>query len=261
MQFKYNKFVHLYSMANENQKTEWFEEWFNTPFYHVLYQDRNEEEAEHFVSNLIDFLKVKKDKSILDLACGKGRHAVFLNKKGLHVLGADLSVNSIADAKKYENDDLRFMVHDMREVIPNQKFDYIFNLFTSFGYFDTQKDNLKMLQSVHTMLNDGGKVIIDFMNVHKVLANLVAEEVKSIDGIDFHITRKFDGMHILKTISFGHTGQSYSYTERVQGLTKEDFENLLKKTDFKVEAIFGDFNLNAYNSETSDRLILIASKK
>ena len=76
MQFKYNKFVHLYSMANENQKTEWFEEWFNTPFYHVLYQDRNEEEAEHFVSNLIDFLKVKKDKSILDLACGKGRHAV-----------------------------------------------------------------------------------------------------------------------------------------------------------------------------------------
>lgn len=248
-------------MSNENEKTEWFEEWFNTPFYHVLYQDRNEEEAEHFVSNLVDYLKIKEDKTILDLACGKGRHSVFLNKKGLHVLGADLSVNSIAEAKSFENDNLRFLVHDMREVIPNHQFDYIFNLFTSFGYFDSQKDNLKMLKSVHTMLLDGGKVVIDFMNVHKVLANLVKKEVKSVDGIDFHITREFDGKHILKTISFGHTGQSYSYTERVQGLTKEDFEKMLQKSDFKIDAIFGDFSLSEYNPEISDRLILIASKK
>lgn len=248
-------------MGNDNQKTEWFEEWFNTPFYHVLYQDRNEEEAEHFISNLVDFLKIGKTKSILDLACGKGRHAVFLNKKRNQVLGADLSINSIADAKKFENDNLRFIVHDMREIIPNHQFDYIFNLFTSFGYFDTQKDNLKMLQSVHSMLHDGGKVVIDFMNVHKVLANLVKKEVKSVDGIDFHITREFDGKHILKTISFGHTGQSYSYTEHVQGLTKEDFEKLLHKTDFKIDAVFGDFNLNEYTAETSERLILIASKK
>lgn len=248
-------------MENESQKSEWFEEWFNTPFYHVLYQDRNEEEAEHFVSKLVDYLQIKEDKTILDLACGKGRHAVFLNKKGLNVVGADLSVNSIADAKKYEDDNLRFIVHDMREVIPNHKFDYIFNLFTSFGYFDTQKDNVKMLQSVHEMLNEGGKLIIDFMNVHKVIAHLVQEEVKKVDDIEFHIIREFDGKHILKNISFGHTGQSYSYTERVQGLMKEDFEKLLEKTNFKIDAIFGDFNLNEYHSETSDRLILIASKK
>ncbi len=248
-------------MEKDGQKSEWFEEWFNTPFYHVLYQDRNEEEAEHFVSNLIDYLQIEENKTILDLACGKGRHAVFLNKKGWHVVGADLSVNSIADAKKYENDSLRFIVHDMREVIPNHQFDYIFNLFTSFGYFDSQKDNVKMLQSVHQMLNGDGKLIIDFMNVHKVVANLVSKEVKTVDDIDFNITRQFDGKHILKTISFGHIGQSYSYTERVQGLTKEDFEQMLQKTDFKIDAVFGDFNLNAYDPKTSDRLILIASKK
>lgn len=261
MQFTFNKFVHLSTMANENEKSEWFEEWFNTPFYHVLYQDRNEEEAEHFVTKLVDYLQIENNKTILDLACGKGRHAVFLNKKGLNVVGADLSVNSIADAKKYENDDLRFIVHDMREIIAGHRFDYVFNLFTSFGYFDTQKDNLKVLQSVHEMLNDGGKVIIDFLNIHKVVANLVKKEVKTIDGIVFNITREFDGKHILKTISFGHTGQSYSYTERVQGLNKEDFEKLLEKSNFKVDAIFGDFNLDEYHAETSDRLILIASKK
>lgn len=253
--------VFLFIMENDNQKSEWFEEWFNTPFYHILYKNRNEKEAELFVSNLVSALHIKKSAHLLDLACGKGRHSVYLNKLGFNVVGADLSVNSIADAKKHENDNLRFIVHDMREAIPKMKFDFILNLFTSFGYFDTQEDNLKVLKACHQMLNDNGRLVIDFLNLERVINDMQKEEVKHVDGIDFHITRKFDGYHIYKTISFGHTGQTYSYTERVQGLRKEDFEKLLTAAGFSIDAFYGNFELIPFNAATADRLIIFATKK
>src|SRR5690606_34846729 len=99
-----------------------------------LYQNRDEEEAAIFIEKLIAVTELKKGAKILDLACGKGRHSIQLNKLGFNVIGIDLSVNSIARAKKYENETLRFAVQDMREAIAGEKFDAIFNLFTSFGY-------------------------------------------------------------------------------------------------------------------------------
>lgn len=246
---------------NSSEKSEWFEEWFNTPFYHILYKNRNEKEAELFVSNLINKLSVRKGAHILDLACGKGRHSVYLNKHGFNVTGADLSINSIAEAKKHENDTLRFVVHDMRESIPKLKVEYIFNLFTSFGYFDNQDDNLQVLKACHEMLEEKGILVIDFLNLNKAIANLVPKEDKHIDGIDFHIEKKYDGKHIYKTISFGDLGQTYSYTERVQGLTKSDFENLLRKAGYDITGYYGNFLLEEYDEASSDRLIIIARKK
>lgn len=243
------------------EKSEWFEEWFNTPFYHILYQNRNEEEASAFIGRLMDAIHIERHTKILDLACGKGRHAVTLNKLGYNVTGSDLSVNSISQAKKFENDTLRFVVQDMREPLKNEKFDTILNLFTSFGYFDDKSDNLSVLKSCNTMLNKKGILVIDFMNTVKTAANLVEQETKIIEGIQFEITRKFDGQHIFKTISFGHLGQFHSFTERVQALTLKDFEELLKEADFSLKKIHGDYELSTFDEKTSDRLILIAAKK
>ena len=84
-------------------KKDWFHKWFNTPYYHLLYRDRDDSEAELFMMNLTQFLGLKKDDTILDLPCGKGRHAIFLNSLGFDVTGADLSENSIEYAKQFEN--------------------------------------------------------------------------------------------------------------------------------------------------------------
>ena len=65
---------------------EWFAEWFDTTYYHTLYKNRNDEEAEQFISKLLSFLNLKENASVLDLACGKGRHSVTLNKHDLTVL-------------------------------------------------------------------------------------------------------------------------------------------------------------------------------
>lgn len=239
---------------------DWFVDWFDTSYYHILYQNRNELEAKNFIFSLMSHLKLKSDAKILDLACGKGRHARTLNELGFDVLGVDLSSNSIKEAHKWFNDSLSFQVHDMREAIPNHHFDAILNLFTSFGYFDTYKENELVCASISRMLNTKGKLVIDFMNAHKVIQSLVEQEEKVMNGIRFRISRKHDGKHIFKHIDFNDKGKDFHYTERVQSLMLEDFKALLEPY-FVIENIFGTLDLNPFVLEKSDRLIIIASRK
>lgn len=241
------------------EQKEWFASWFDTSYYHTLYRSRDDEEANRFIRNLLSFLSLPNEAKVLDLACGKGRHAITLSEYGLNVTGADLSANSIQLAKSAENKRLKFLVHDMRLPLAD-KFDAVFNLFTSFGYFDDLKDNEKVIQSVNQMLNARGIFVIDFMNAFKVVESLVPAEVKTVDGITFSISRKFDGQHIFKNIQFSDEGQNFDYTERVQFLIEKDFRNLLVANGFEIIDLFGDFDLHPFEKETSDRLIIIAQK-
>jgi SAM-dependent methyltransferase len=225
---------------------EWFAEWFNTEYYHILYQDRDEDEANRFISNLISFLNIPKKSKLLDLACGKGRHSKILNSFSYDVLGVDLSENSILEAKK--------------ETTATLKFAAVFNLFTSFGYFDYPEENLKVCSSVSEMLNSKGKFVIDFMNAEKVIRNLVLSEEKTIDGITFKLERRFDGKHIFKEIHFSDKGQNFHFTERVQALNLQDFQALLS-TNFRILETFGSFDLAPFSAANSDRLIIIAELK
>ena len=61
---------------------KWFENWFDSPYYHILYQNRNDDEAKFFIDNLCAYLKPSLNDTLLDVACGRGRHAIYLNKKG-----------------------------------------------------------------------------------------------------------------------------------------------------------------------------------
>lgn len=242
------------------EKKPWFSEWFDTDYYHTLYKSRSEEEATQFISNLKEYLALPKSARVLDLACGKGRHSKTLNQLGYEVLGADLSPNSIEKAALMANDSLSFIVHDMREVIQNEQFTAVFNLFTSFGYFDSTTDNEKVLLSVNEMLKEEGFLVVDFMNATKVINNLVLAEDKTIDGIDFKIKRNFDGTHIFKNIDFEADGGVHSYMERVQALTLSDFQQLFDTTGFELIRTFGDFDLSEFEENTSNRLIMIVKK-
>ncbi|MCO4813386.1 MAG: class I SAM-dependent methyltransferase [Flavobacteriales bacterium] len=240
---------------------DWFASWFDSPYYHLLYKNRDEEEAEKFILTLVKHLELETNTKVLDLACGKGRHAKTLHKAGLDVLGVDLSPNSIASASEHTTEGLKFAVHDMRETITDQKFKTVFNLFTSFGYFDDNSENLRMLESIHNMLEENGLLVIDFMNANKVIENIVEEEVKIVEQVHFNISRNYDGNHIFKTISFCAEGRNQKHTERVQAIKFNDFESLLSLSKFEILRTFGDFDLNDFSEETSDRLIIIAQKK
>ncbi|MBC5864031.1 class I SAM-dependent methyltransferase [Flavobacterium turcicum] len=245
--------------SQENQelaKANWYTSWFDTPYYHILYKDRNYREAQLFMDNLTHYLNLPEKAKVLDLACGKGRHSIYLNQLGFDVLGADLSTNSIETAKKNENNNLHFKEHDMR--VPfEEKFDAIFNLFTSFGYFENDEDNLTTLKAIKESLSEYGFAVIDFMNVNQVLNTLVPEETKTVDGIDFHITRYLKDGHIYKEIQFQDQGQDYHFTEKVKALTLTDFENLMEEAGIYLLDLFGDYKLKKFHKTESERLIMI----
>lgn len=241
-------------------KKEWFADWFDTSYYHLLYQNRDEMEAERFIQNLMKLLNLPEGSKLLDLACGKGRHAKYLSEFGHDVLGVDLSPNSISQANIWANARLRFQTHDMREILENEQFDVVFNLFTSFGYFDHESENKRVCNSIAEMLKPGAKVLIDFMNASKVIRNLVPSETKELDGVIFQISRNYDGKHIFKHIDLIDNGHESRFMERVQALKLADFQMLLEDK-FEIVDTFGSYDLTPFNEENSDRLILLAQLK
>lgn len=245
------------STPNQERNTEnWFTSWFDTPYYHILYKDRNYREAQIFMDNLTHYLNLPEKAKVLDLACGKGRHSIYLNQLGFNVLGADLSENSIAEASKNSNETLHFKVHDMREPF-EEKFDAIFNLFTSFGYFESDDDNLTTLKAIKESLSEYGFAVIDFMNVANVIETLVPEEVKTVDDIDFNIKRYVEDGHIFKEIDFEDQGRQYHFTEKVKALTLKDFQDLMDEAGIYLLDIFGDYKLKKFHKTESERLIMI----
>jgi SAM-dependent methyltransferase len=239
------------------QPEKWFASWFDTPFYHILYKDRDYTEAENFMFNLTQYLNIAEGSKILDLACGKGRHSIYLNTIDYDVTGIDLSENSISHASKFKNDTLHFDVHDMRKPYKNDNFDAVFNLFTSFGYFENEVDNVDTIKAIKSNLNDYGFGVIDFMNSEFIIDNLVAEDTKTVDGITFNLKRSVDNGHIIKDISFHHDNHNYNFQERVRAFTLSDFKVLFEQAGVYLLDVFGDYKLQKFHAKTSERLILI----
>ena len=236
---------------------DWFTDWFNTSYYHILYKDRNDLDAQLFMKNITDFLELPKSAHILYLPCGKGRHAVFLNSLGYKVTGADLAKNSIVHAKQFENDNLKFKTHDMRNPL-DKTYNAIFNLFTSFGYFVDDSEDIKILENIKKGLKKGGFFVFDFLNAEKVKANLVAKEIKIVDEITFNIERKIINGFIIKNISFVADGKNHSFTEQVKYLDVDKVKTYLEQVGFTICNIFGNYTLTTFDRKKSDRLIIIA---
>ena len=244
------------SDSTAKNSENWFSTWFDTPYYHILYKNRNDEEAQGFMDNITHYLNMPENGTILDLACGKGRHSIYLNKLGYNVTGVDLSENSIAIANESSNETLQFKTHDMREPM-HETFDAVFNLFTSFGYFDTHEDNIKTLKAIKESINEYGFGVIDFFNADFIIENLVAEEIKEIDGITFNIKRFVENKKIIKEIRFEDKGESFFFTEKVSAFTLADFEAMMEEAGIYLLEIFGDYKLRKFYKSQSERLILL----
>ncbi len=199
---------------------------------------------------------------MLDVACGRGRHAKFLADKGFNVTGIDLSEESIAAARKLENDHLSFFQHDMRLPFRINYFDLVFNFFTSFGYFETRHENDNALRTLANSLKPGGKLVLDYLNSVYAAAHLVENEVKELDHVVFDIHREMEGGKFLKKIHILDKKQLLraSFAESVSAFRRKDFEEMFALQGLQITDVFGDYHFNIFDEEHSPRLILIAQK-
>ncbi|MBT8259998.1 MAG: class I SAM-dependent methyltransferase [Flavobacteriaceae bacterium] len=241
-------------MTKEN--SQWYKSWFDTPFYHILYKDRDYSEAKAFMKKITTYLNVPEDGELLDLACGRGRHSIHLNQLGYHVTGLDLSEESIKYAKQFENECLHFYVYDMSK--PYLKsFDIVLNLFTSFGYFENEADNQNTINAIKENLKPNGIGVIDFLNSDYIIEHLIPEETKTVEHITFYLKRYVENGYIIKEISFNHEDQDYNFFERVKAFTLEDFKSMFQNSNLQLIDIFGDYNLGKFYKNKSERLIMI----
>jgi SAM-dependent methyltransferase len=241
-------------------KSEWFAEWFDSPYYHALYKYRDQSEAASFLGNLLEYLSLHADARLLDLACGKGRHSFYLNSRGFDVTGVDLSPESIATAQLSANPKLRFAVADMRKLCLNTQFDVVFNLFTSFGYFESEEENLQVCKRVFEHLKPGGRLVLDYFNAALICPSHLGKMEKDADGFHFSMSKKIEGNRIYKDIEVTDGEKKFHFQEQVQLLNATMLHTLLKNAGFELQTEFGSYQLDAFEPGTSERLILIAKR-
>ena len=240
----------------------WYKDWFNSPYYHQLYFRRDEREAAEFIDKLVDYLKPQKGASMLDIACGKGRHSIQLASEGFKVTGIDLSEESIREAKNWENENLQFFVHDMRLPFRINYFNYAFNFFTSFGYFDTRREHDNTIRSIAQSLKPDGRFVIDFLNVQYAEDHTIHKSDLEIGGVNYQITKWFDEEHFYKRIIVEDEAlpEPIEHLERVAKFTLGDFTDMLGYHHLQVQEVFGDYDFSDYDLKKSPRLIIVAKK-
>ena len=254
-------------MDSSELPTPWFQSWFDDPHYHQLYGHRSSAEAETFVSAMHE--KWGWDQlELLDLACGKGRHARAAALKGHKVVGMDLSPNSIAAAKLEHHDvsGLTFKEGDMRDFVLPQKFDGILNLFTSFGYFSRPKEHLEVLANVHRHLKPGGFFVLDFLDVHFAQRHLVPNEQLERGGVNYSISRKLSPADqggyptFVKRIAHDTPSGRKEHVERVAALNNEHLSGMMNESGFDITGRYGSYALDPWEQGESNRLIIHAKR-
>lgn len=242
--------------------TEWYKQWFNSPYYYLLYYSRNQEEAMRFITALIKYLQPQQGAKILDVACGKGRYSKALANMGFDVTGIDIAETSIHLAQQTETENLHFYLHDMRLPFWINYFDLAFNFFTSFGYFRTQREHDNAIRTIAQSLNAQGVFVIDYLNVHFAEDHLKRSEEKKMDDVMFYITRWQTETHFFKQVQIEDKDRMLPqmFTEKVVKFSLGDFIGMLAYQGLQVQEVFGDYTLGHYDVKTSSRMIIVAKK-
>ncbi len=252
-------------MTRAPNEPEWYQTWFGTKYYDALYALRDEKEAESFLHRLIAVLGLRGSERILDVGCGKGRHAQWLAQQGFQVVGIDLIEENIRAAQQRVGHRASFFVHDMRRTFYVNYFDAVFNFFTSFGYSTSDRENGWVIRNMAMALTAGGWLVIDFFNARKVLADLIQEETKQVQGVHYLIRRTVetgDGVPVLvKNITIDDQGKLLHFQERVKLYEPEHFQTWFAQCHLRLHSLYGDYQMTAFDSNHTPRSIFIARKE
>jgi len=241
----------------------WFRDWFSSEEYLDVYQHRDDEDATKLLELILEQTKITNQNSILDAACGAGRHSIYLASKGFNVIGFDLSKTLLSKAKenaKKRSVENNFVCADLRNICFRKRFDLIINLFTSFGYFNNDEENFKFINTAYRLLNENGFYVLDYFNKNYLLANLTAENEKLIDSKIIIEKRKVVNDRIIKEIQIKNGLEEQHFIESVRLYSKIEIDREFKKIGFIPVSVFGDYDGTNYDEQNSSRLILFFKK-
>jgi SAM-dependent methyltransferase len=239
------------------QDAEWFESWFGEE-YIALYPHRDVAEAKKAIDLIAGTLDGRRVNRALDLACGPGRHARFLAERWW-TSGTDLSEVLLRFAQR-TGVQAKLVRADIRELpYRESSFDLVVNLFTSFGYFESDDEHERVIRDLARVIVPGGTFVIDFLNAQLVRRTLVPADMKVVNGKQVEQRREItpDGRFVVKHIHIG-TG-AREFTERVRLFSGEELTALLERSGFHIERSFGDYD-GAPLGENSSRVILFARR-
>lgn len=236
----------------------WYREWFGQE-YLELYAHRDLPEAQRHLA----FVEARlgggpRPRAVLDLACGAGRHTEELRRRGYRALGLDLSLTLLA-----LRPDLPRVRGDMCCLpFAGGTFDWVLNFFTSFGYFESERQNFQVLSEVERVLAPGGRFVIDFLNLDRVLDRLAPRETLHQDGRRVDIERWYDPAtrRVNKRIRVEPAaGRARTYLESVRGYRRDEVEMGLSWAGLTLTETFGNFDGEPFEPD-SERLILVGEK-
>jgi SAM-dependent methyltransferase len=239
---------------------KWFESWFDSEYYHVLYKNRDDAEAARFIENICRYLQLEQGSSVADIACGKGRHSRVLASLGFDVTGLDISAASIEYARSVSGPNEHYFVHDMRHLFPVSELDAGFNLFTSFGYFENSADDLLSLNNIYQALKHNGIFVQDYLNPDHTISHLKAEEKVQRGYVSFNIRRYVQDGFIKKDIEVMDGDKKLRFQESVKVYPAAALKTLHEQAGFTVLKTFGDYSLQPFNEKSSARIILVSQK-
>ncbi len=242
---------------------EWFESWFESEEYLKVYRHRDESEAQRLVDSIISIVNINDNSKILDLACGAGRHSIQFARKGFQVTAVDLSRNLLNIAKlnaQKEKVNINFIRADIRNFHIDEKFEIVLNLFTSFGYFETDEDNFKVFKTAYDHLKSDGFFVFDYFNKKNLEENLIPSTVQEIDDGKIIQNRRIENGRVLKEIIIKKNGSEKHFNESVKIYSLDEIKHELELNNFKIKDVFGSFDRAKFEENLSDRIIIIAQK-
>ena len=238
----------------------WYENWFGNE-YLTVYSHRDNDEAQELIQLIHSYIHLEKDSKILDLCCGQGRHALILAREGYEVYGIDLSRTLLEIAKytKTSKQTAYFIQADMRLLPTVNSFDLLLNLFTSFGYFETDEENKSVFLQFHQVLKDGRYFVFDYFNDRFISESLVPFHRERIGNVLVEQERVIEGSRVRKKIRITKDGRQSTFFESVKMYNPDQIFNMLDNSKLSIDYVFGDYQGSLFE-QNSPRLIIIGKK-
>ncbi len=255
-------------LSTKQSSSSWFEAWFNHPLYLEVYSHRDQREAAQCIDTILSCTGLETQEpsslTVLDIACGAGRHALELAKRGYRVTGNDLSPFLLEEARKAAEASklpLDLTCSDMRHISTHRKYELVVQLFTSFGYFEEKEDDQRVLNNAYKVLRSGGWYVLDLLNPEYLRRTLVANSRRTAVELTIIEERSLQHNTITKTISIiPKKGESLTFSESVRLYDQEEISTMLECEGFNIINVVGTYQGDKFASTDSPRMMIFCRK-